>query len=336
MTKVLVSGANGYIAVHTVLQLIEKGYTVVGTFRTEDKAELWKSRFGDKFETAVVPDFLVQDAFDHVLKDHPDVEYFLHTASPVIFNAKDRKKDVIDPAILGTTSALKAAHKYGKNIKHFVYTSSGAALYNSSKIEPGLIVNEQLWNGITLEDALQNDRATYAASKTFAEKVAWDFIAKEKPQFTLTTVNPVFVFGPQAYDEDAKGTLNYSAGIVELVLRLGKNDPIPDIKGGAVDVRDVAKVHIEAFEKPETYGKRLIAKELFYNAQSILDFIRKNFPESADQLPMGNPGSAVEEAKDFVVIDNVATTQLLHIHWIPIEKMIVDSVKQIFKENVEV
>lgn len=329
MTKVIITGANGYIAAHAVKQLLEKGYTVVGTVRTEEKgAALEKLLNNSKFSYEVVPTFLEDDAFDETVKKHPDAVYFLHTASPVIFNAKDPEKDVILPAIHGTVNALKAADKYGKNIKHFVYTSSTAAIYNSQK--GGIIkANEGTWNDTTYEEALTNDLATYSGSKTFAEKAAWDYIKENKPQFTFNTVNPLFVFGPQAFDEDAKGSLNFSAGIVEQVLRLKTDDPIPTVKGGAVDVRDVAAVHIAAFENPATEGKRLIAKESFYTSQLLLDLIRKNFPELRDSLPVGEPGSHVEAAKTAIQIDNSATTKLLDIKWIPLEKAVVDLVKQL-------
>jgi nucleoside-diphosphate-sugar epimerase len=36
----------------------------------------------------------------------------------------------------------------------------------------------------------------YRASKTFAEKAAWDFLEKEKPNFSIATINPPMVFGP--------------------------------------------------------------------------------------------------------------------------------------------
>jgi nucleoside-diphosphate-sugar epimerase len=36
----------------------------------------------------------------------------------------------------------------------------------------------------------------YRASKTFAEKAAWDFIEQEKPNFSISTINPPMVFGP--------------------------------------------------------------------------------------------------------------------------------------------
>ena len=57
-SKVLVSGANGYIAMWIVRTLLERGFTVRGTFRTEDKGkfliEYFKSLgYGDKFEVVV-------------------------------------------------------------------------------------------------------------------------------------------------------------------------------------------------------------------------------------------------------------------------------------------
>lgn len=60
-TKVLVSGANGYIAVWVVRTLLEKGYSVRGTVRSEDKGTYLKRIFadyGDKFELAIVPDIV--------------------------------------------------------------------------------------------------------------------------------------------------------------------------------------------------------------------------------------------------------------------------------------
>jgi nucleoside-diphosphate-sugar epimerase len=55
--KVLVSGANGFIAVWVVKTLLEKGYAVRGTVRSLEKGDHLKELFrtyGDKFELAVV------------------------------------------------------------------------------------------------------------------------------------------------------------------------------------------------------------------------------------------------------------------------------------------
>lgn len=44
------------------------------------------------------------------------------------------------------------------------------------------------WNPITLEQVLSKEWSPYQGSKTFAERAAWDFVEKEKPNFTLSTV----------------------------------------------------------------------------------------------------------------------------------------------------
>lgn len=57
--KVLVTGANGYIATWVVKSLLDKGFSVRGTVRSESKVAHLKDTFkglGDKFEVVVVPD----------------------------------------------------------------------------------------------------------------------------------------------------------------------------------------------------------------------------------------------------------------------------------------
>jgi nucleoside-diphosphate-sugar epimerase len=61
---------------------------------------------------------------------------------------------------------------------------------------PGHAYSEDDWNPITNEEAHENPMMGYRASKTFAEKAAWDFLEKEKPNFSVATINPPMVFGP--------------------------------------------------------------------------------------------------------------------------------------------
>lgn len=61
--KILVSGANGYIAMWAVRLFLERGYFVRGTVRSEDKAGFMKEYFSsigfdDKFETFIVEDIV--------------------------------------------------------------------------------------------------------------------------------------------------------------------------------------------------------------------------------------------------------------------------------------
>ena len=74
-------------------------------------------------------------------------------------------------------------------MKRVVVTSSFAAIIDGSKgMRSGYTYSEKDWNPITEEQAYQTAPGGYRASKTFAEKAAWDFVEKEKPNFTLATV----------------------------------------------------------------------------------------------------------------------------------------------------
>ena len=58
-SKILLTGANGFIAVWILKYLLEKGYSVRGTVRSEDKGVHLKKLFGgygDKLEIVVVAD----------------------------------------------------------------------------------------------------------------------------------------------------------------------------------------------------------------------------------------------------------------------------------------
>ena len=62
-SKVLVSGANGFVAMWVVRTLLERGFAVRGTVRTEDRGKFMIEYFeslghGDRFEVAVVDDIV--------------------------------------------------------------------------------------------------------------------------------------------------------------------------------------------------------------------------------------------------------------------------------------
>lgn len=115
----------------------------------------------------------------------------------------------------------------------------------------------------------------------------------EKPNFTLSTVNPVYVFGPQAFEIKDRSQLNTSAEIVNSVLKLNKDSQVsPNLTGYFIDVRDVAKAHISSFENKEIIGKRLLLACSAFSTQSVLDIIRNDFPTLKENLPVGDPSQA--------------------------------------------
>ena len=84
--KVLVTGANGYLAAYVVKKYLEAGYSVRGTVRSLSKSAFLKDKFGhygDRFELVVVEDITKDGAFDEAVKG---VDAIAHTASPFQFN----------------------------------------------------------------------------------------------------------------------------------------------------------------------------------------------------------------------------------------------------------
>lgn len=327
MTKVFVSGANGFIGAQVTKHLIAKGYDVVGSVRTAAKGEKLKNLLGAKFSYEIVLALTNEGAFEEALEKHPDVTVFLHTASPVVQLSENPELEVLKPAIWGTLSALRAAQRSGPNIKKFILTSSMAAV-GSSRMQG--VVDETKWSDVTYEEAITKSEWAYSGSKKFGELSAWEFIEREKPGFTLTVVNPVYVFGPVAFVEGPESFSSTLRFILQ-ILQTKEGEPMFPISGSGVDVRDVADLHIAAFENDNLAGKRLIASNGFWNAQLVLDIARKYFPELSKTLPEGTPGSSAELNNRERRIDNSETTRLSGIKWRPLETSFKDSIAQAAK-----
>lgn len=327
---VFVSGANGYISQHICKDLLAAGHIVVGSVRSAEKGDnLKKLLQSKKFTYEVVPDIVPKGAFDEALKKNPQIEYFLHTASPFTFDVTDIEKELLTPAIEGTKNALQAIMKFGKNVKHVVVTSSYAAMSDSDQHkDPTYIANEDSWCGLTYETAQKDTISGYIGSKKLAELAARDFVKNNKVLFTLNTVNPVYVFGPQAFDEEVKDKLNTSAEVVNTILNLKSSDDVPEISAAFCDVRDVSKAHLLAFSKPDTYDARLLISECSFAAQDILDILNQHYKQLKGKLPVGKPGSKPAELWK---IDNSNTRRLLGFEFIQLKQSVVDSVDQLFR-----
>ncbi|KAM9914415.1 hypothetical protein OXX59_008152 [Metschnikowia pulcherrima] len=330
-TSVFVSGATGFIAQHIIKLLIDKGYNVVGTVRSTEKGENLKKLFGDAFTYEIVKDVEPEGAFDEALKKHPEVTVFLHTASPFHFKATDVEKELLLPAVNGTKNALKAIKEHGPQIKKVVVTSSFAAITDLSKTnDPSHVEAEESWNPVTWEEAKKAPLEGYFGSKTFAEKAAWDFVKEEKPNFSINYVNPVYVFGPQTFTSEIKDELNTSSEIINGLLKLGKDGDVPSAAGYFVDVRDVAKAHLVAFEKDLKNERLLLSSEKF-TGQDLLDVLNSSFESLKNKLPIGNPGAGKEQAKKTASADNSKTREILGFPLIDLKTSVVDTVAQILK-----
>ncbi|CAN6673422.1 NADPH-dependent aldehyde reductase Ari1p [Trichomonascus vanleenenianus] len=260
MSKVLLTGASGFLALHILDILLDRGYQVVATIRSEKKLPLLERIAANKKGTLIVEyvaDNNEPHGYDKVFQKHPDITTVIHTASPVSFATKDAVKEAIEPAVNGTVNVMKAAKEHGPQVRHIVLTSSVVSVIDLLSPEPGYAYTEKDWAKVTVEDAIaQPTPKAYFASKKYAELAAWDFLKNEKPKFTMTAVLPSYIWGRMLGDVESVDAINESNTFVYNVLK--GNLPQSSF-GHFVHVRDVAEIHVNAIDNPKAVNKRWFA-----------------------------------------------------------------------------
>ncbi len=333
---VLVTGANGFIALHIIGRLLERGYNVIGTVRSQDKADdIYKKFQSDssdpKLKIEIIEDIIKPGAFDSLLQKEKDIKYILHTASPFKFGfTDDLAEGYKKPAVDGTLNVLEAIHKYGEHVVTVVVTSSYASIMNVDKMDDASFTHtETVWNPIEWDD-VKDETSAYIASKKLAESAAWNFAKENNVKFNLNTVCPPYVFGPQLFDEDAANEkLNTSNEIIVNLLKSDPNDTkfFNGVSGASIDVRDVAEFHILAFERG-VKNQRLFPSGEPFNEQKILNVINDYIPQLSGKVAKGSPSKAYTTTE--VRNNSERSKQLLgYQSYIPLKDQVVDTVKQI-------
>ena len=104
--------------------------------------------------------------------------------------------------------------------------------------------------------------------------------------------------------------------------------------GGCVDVRDVAKAHLLAFQKEETIGQRLILHSSKFASQDIVDILNEDFPQLNGKIPVGKPKTGVLGiGEKGAIVDNSKTKEILGFEFIGLRQTIHDTAAQILKHE---
>ncbi len=267
---VLVTGATGYIAKHLVLQLLNGGYTVVGSARSTKREEELRAALTPHLNDPAALDRLRVIALDLNSDDGwadamQGVDVLMHTASPFPLEMPQDEQDLIQPAVQGALRAVKAAKAAG--VQRVIMTSSTVAVTNSELPEGRVTYNESDWSDLTGPGA-----TPYLKSKTLAERAVWDWQSADAPDMQITIINPSFVLGAPL--DNNFGT---SIEVIERLMR-GKDPMVPDISFPSVDVRDIALMHIRAMELPESTGKRFIGVDRTLRFVDIASLLKADHP----------------------------------------------------------
>lgn len=267
---VLLTGVTGFLGSHTAIQLLQKGYHVVGTLRSMARAESIKNIIAEHTSRVDNLRFAEADLLDAAVWPSlmAGIDYVQHVASPFPRSLPKTEEELIKPAKQGTLHVLKAAAEAG--VKRVVLTSSsGSIAYGKPKGGRSATFTEKDWT----DTSNLKDTTPYIRSKTLAERAAWEFIEQDTSGMELTTVCPGAILGPIL--EQDFGT---SANMVVKTMD-GSSPAIPKIAFNIIDVRSVAEILIRAMETPAAAGQRYTAAEGFMSFKDIAMTLREAYPE---------------------------------------------------------
>jgi nucleoside-diphosphate-sugar epimerase len=275
MSRVLVTGANGYLGTQVVAALLRQGREVRATVRSVDsepeiRHALCRGGADDAGLEVVTADLTSDEGW---LSATAGVEEVHHVASPIPPAQPEDPDELILPAREGTLRVLRSAGEAG--VRRVVLTSSFAAVGYSPK--PVRDYTEADWT-----DPDTPGLPPYPRSKAIAERAAWDYIEQHPGDTELVVLNPTFIVGPSLVT-----SLRSSLVAIKAIAE-GTMPALPRQRFGVADVRDVAEAHLKAAATPDAANKRylLLADGPTISWLGLAEVIRDHLGAAGNQVTL--------------------------------------------------
>ncbi|KAH8895701.1 NAD(P)-binding protein [Thozetella sp. PMI_491] len=345
---ILITGANGYLALHTIKQALARGWNIVGTVRSTSSAAAVRAIFPSMSESRLalvqVPDItqaaLFQPAF--TLATTP-ITAIINAASPITINPQDPRRDVLDPAINSGTAILDAAARYGgPTLRRVVHVSSFAAILDITRADdsPGVTYTSDDWSPLTYEMAATGgEMAAYAGSKALAERAMWEYVRENPVTFDFVSVASTAIFGPQVEGPNGEGRpdlkhLNMTSSMLwELVVPADVPPPWNSYHLGTwVDVRVVASALLASIAVPEAGGQRFLCGQRTH-WQFIRDAIHR-LPQTLglhERVAVGEPGAGERAKETTYDADGTKVPTVLGVEYTALDQSLLDSYEQLLQ-----
>ncbi|KAJ5941770.1 cinnamoyl-CoA reductase [Penicillium verrucosum] len=265
-SRVLVTGANGYLASQIIDLLLSRGYLVRGQVRQHRQwlNEHFKGKYGDLFESVILSE----------LDDREGIAPLLDDVDGVILVAMDMSFEddptIVEKTVKRTLTWLEVAAE-SPSVKRVVLTSSASAYSFNSEAVAAVQNN-------TPEIPGMMGASLYAASKTEGEREAVKWVENHKPSFVFNRVVPYWCLGPRVHPE-AGGPMG-SMGMTSALVK-GYGDfmyMFPPM--WYVSVKDAAYLHIAALLHPDIKSERIFAMAAPFNWTEVVEIIRKIQPDN--------------------------------------------------------
>ena len=272
--KVLVTGVSGWIAKHTTIELLNKGYEVLGTVRNNNLIDQTKETISQYAPieklTFVKLDLLKDEGWNEAAEG---CKYIMHIASPFPMKVSNDRESLLPVAVDGTLRVLNAGINAG--VEQIIKTSSIVAMFRKPNRTNPYTFGEKDWTDENWIEGV-ND---YFLSKTKAERIAWELMESKGLKNKFTTINPGGVFG-DALDKKGGTSIEYVRQFMA-----GKFPGAPKFAVLISDVKDIAKAHVACIGNNKVGGRRLIVGKEVKKLVELSQLMAEAMPEYAKKLP---------------------------------------------------
>jgi nucleoside-diphosphate-sugar epimerase len=171
-----------------------------------------------------------------------------------------------------------------------------------------------------------------------AEKTAWA-MQRAQSRWRLATINPAFVLGPSKTPRADSESIKLMRDMLRGVYKLGA----PPLCFGVVDVRDVAKAHVEAGVRSEAEGRFILTadtKTFLEMGQILRERLGLSYPFPKTEIPkpilylvgpsQGFPWKFWRRNAGYrVAFDHTRSRELLGIEYRPVEDTLAEHAEQL-------
>ena len=284
--KILVTGGAGYIGSHTVVELIEAGYTpfIVDNLYNSNMEVLNRiEQITGGRPAFTEADLLDTAAMEQIFSEN-DFDAVIHFAGyKAVGESTQKPVEYYHNNITGTLVLLSAMRRHG--VKRIIFSSS-ATVYGDPAFVP-----------ITEECPLGETTNPYGATKAMIERILTD-LCKAEPDFQavlLRYFNPIGAHESGLIGEDPKGIPNnlvpyvakVAVGQLEKVHVFGNDYDTPDGTGvrDYIHVVDLAKGHLAALRAIDGLPGASVFNLGTGTGCSVLDIIKAYSKACGRELP---------------------------------------------------